>query len=102
MKHLRSLNKYFWKYRWLFLMGVIFIVLSNYFRILSPQLTKYVLNTVEHTLKGEIAKPTIRSSYDPLIHKYFIQKLESGNPSFKERILLSGIILLVLALISGF
>ena len=83
-------------------MGVVFIVLSNYFRILSPQLTKYVLNTVEHTLKGDIAKPTIKSNYDPLVHKYFIQRLERSNPSFKERILVSGIVLLVLALISGF
>ena len=102
MRHLKSLNKYFWKYKWHFLLGVVFIVLSNYFRILSPQVTKYVLNTVEHTLKGEIAKPTIKSNYDPLVHKYFIRNLEKGNPSFKERILISGIILLVLALFSGF
>ena len=102
MRHLKSLNKYFWKYKYQFLLGIVFIILSNYFRILSPQLTKYVLNTVEHTLRGDIAKATIKSNYDPLVHKYFIQNLERGNPSFKERILVSGIILLVLALVSGF
>ena len=102
MKHLKSLNKYFWKYRWLFLLGVVFIVMSNYFRILSPQLTKYVLNTVEQTLKGTASSHTIRSNYDPLVHKYFIQTLEKSNPSFKKRILVSGIVLLLLALISGF
>lgn len=102
MRHLKSLNKYFWKYRYQFLLGIVFIILSNYFRILSPQLTKYVLNTVEHTLKGDIAKPTIKSNYDPLVHKYFIRNLEQGNPTFKQRILVSGIILLVVALVSGF
>jgi ATP-binding cassette subfamily B protein len=53
MKHLKSLNKYFWKYKWLFFLGMIFIVLSNYFRILAPQVTKYVLNTVEVSLSHD-------------------------------------------------
>ena len=54
MKHLSSLNKYFWRYKWHFLLGIIFIVLSNYFRILAPQVTKYVLNTVEIGLKKRL------------------------------------------------
>ncbi len=103
MKHLRSLNKYFWKYKWLFLMGMVFIILSNYFRILAPQVTKYVLNTVEISLKKEYspADSLIKTNYDPLV-KIFINKLSNENASFKTRILYSGIILLVLALISGF
>src|SRR5258708_30367204 len=47
LKHLRAVNKYFWKYRWRFLLGILFIVLSNYFRILSPQVTGYIVNSVE-------------------------------------------------------
>ena len=35
MKHLSALNKYFWKYRWRLTLGILFIVLSNYFRILA-------------------------------------------------------------------
>lgn len=101
MKHLSSLNKYFWKYRWLFLLGIIFIVLSNYFRILSPQITKYVLNTVEHTLKKDSVTTIAKTSYDPLVQKLFIERLE-GPTTFKDKILVCGIVLLVLALISGF
>src|SRR6185437_6512685 len=33
LKHLKAVNKYFWKYRWRFLLGLVFIILSNYFRI---------------------------------------------------------------------
>src|SRR5450759_5957149 len=98
MKHLASLNKYFWKYRWLFLLGIIFIILSNYFRILSPQVTKYVLNTVEHSLKKEnTATSNTTVNYDPLVKKLFIQNLAAS--SLKSKIFVCGIILLVLALI---
>jgi len=102
MKDLKSLNKYFWKYRWLFLLGIIFIVLSNYFKILAPQVTKYVLNTIEVSLqkKATLANTHVVTHYDPLING-FIQNLKKASTPFKTRILYSGIILLVLALISG-
>ena len=104
MKHLASLNKYIWKYKWFFLLGIIFIVLSNYFRILSPQVTKYVLNTVEHTLKNDNAPLTTlaKANYDPLVKKLFITNLERSASSFKNKIFVCGITLLILALISGF
>jgi ATP-binding cassette subfamily B multidrug efflux pump len=51
LNHLKALNKYFWKYRWRFLLGIIFITLSNYFRILSPQVTGFVVNSVEKELR---------------------------------------------------
>ncbi len=102
MKHLKSLNKYFWKYKWLLLLGIVFIVLSNYFKILAPQVTKYVLNTVEVSLEKGAAvtekKSVIR--YDPLV-SVFINGLSKAETPFKTKILYSGIILLVLALISG-
>ena len=102
MKALQSLNKYFWKYKWLFILGTVFIVLSNYFRILSPQVTKYVLNTVEISLKHNdpnvIPKNTVH--YDPLV-EVFVSQLSKDDSSYKTKVLYSGIILLVLALISG-
>jgi ATP-binding cassette, subfamily B, multidrug efflux pump len=103
MKHLSSLNKYFWKYKWHFLLGILFIVLSNYFRILAPQVTKYVLNTVEIGLRKDYTPrgPSAKTNYDPLV-KIFIQQLTAKDATFKTKILYSGIILLVLALISGF
>lgn len=85
-------------------MGIIFIILSNYFRILSPQVTKYVLNTVEQSLnKGEQQTVTkAKANYDPLVKKIFIQNIETKSSSLKNKIFVCGISLLVLALISGF
>jgi ATP-binding cassette subfamily B protein len=85
-------------------MGIIFIVLSNYFRILAPQVTKYVLNTVEIALKKEMtpADKAIRTNYDPIVQSLFVDKLKAEGVTFKKRILYSGIILLALAIVSGF
>ena len=56
MKHLKAVNKYFWKYRWRFLLGLIFVILSNYFRILTPQVTGYVVNSVEKELRNNVSR----------------------------------------------
>ena len=56
MKHLKAVHKYFWKYRWRFLLGILFIILSNYFRILTPQVTGYVVNSVEKELRDSIER----------------------------------------------
>ena len=83
------------------ILGTIFIVLSNYFRILAPQVTKYVLNTVEVSLsKSPQVTPKSVTHYDPLV-TVFVSKLNGGAVSYQTKILYSGIILLVIALISG-
>ena len=102
MQALKALNKYFWRYKWLFLLGIVFIILSNYFRILSPQVTKYVLNTVEQTLKGESTQVKANATYDPLVKSMVIEKIETNQYNFRQKILFSGITLLILALIGGF
>ena len=104
MKHLSSLNKYFWKYRWLFFLGFFFVILTNYFRILSPQLTGYIVNTVVQSInsKGQGSSATIHhtgTNYDILV-KMVINEFDTI--SFAEKILFTGIVLLVLAIISGF
>ena len=101
MKHLKSLNKYFWKYRWLFMLGIVFVVLTNYFRILAPQITRYVVNTVVHTVKGEKDGTTnageTEKNYDFLVRKVIVF-FENHQDN---KILLAGITLLILAIISG-
>lgn len=97
MKHLSSLNKYFWKYKWLFGLGILFVLLTNYFRILAPQLTGYVVNSVVHTISGKKTSLNI-SSYD-----YSVKTLIAYfNQSTINKVLLIGIALLLLAIISGF
>lgn len=46
MKHLSYLNKFFWKYRWRVLLGIIFVLLKNYFAVWQPQVIRDALNTV--------------------------------------------------------
>lgn len=100
MKHLASLNKYFWKYRYRFLLGIVFIVVSNYFRILAPQLTGYVVDAVEKYMPGYKPRQSV-INYDPLVKK-FIDYIERSDFSFGDRVALSGVTLLVLALLGGF
>ncbi len=98
MKHLAALNHFFWKYRYRFSLGIIFIVLTNYFRILAPQLTGYVVNTVVHQAEGQNNLPIPQKQYDILVRR-IIDLLEVA--SFSQKILWCGITLLLLALISG-
>ena len=102
MKYLASLNHFFWKYRLRLLLGIIFIILSNYFRILSPQLTGYVINTVvqkvDNSTSGLAVKKAGTKDYDFLVHR-IIDSLD--KKSFSEKFLWCGVTLLILAIISG-
>lgn len=83
-------------------MGILFVVLTNYFRILAPQITGYVVNTVVESI-GKKDAVKIRTSY--YSHEYnqlvnfIIQRFESLH--YNQKILFAGLILLALALISG-
>jgi ATP-binding cassette subfamily B protein len=46
MKHLAYLNKFFWKYRWRLLLGVVFVGLANWFRVWQPKVIGQALDTV--------------------------------------------------------
>lgn len=47
MKSLRHLNKYFIKYKWRFLFGILFTIISNYFGVKMPV---YVKDTVDELM----------------------------------------------------
>jgi ATP-binding cassette subfamily B multidrug efflux pump len=118
LKYLRAVNKYFWKYKWRLLLGLIFVILSNYFRILSPQVTGYVVNTVERELfvqanpksltpvsaearlKNVSNQKADTANYDILVKK-FIRKLNTTHRSFGQKVAISGMTLLLLAIIGG-
>lgn len=51
MRELSYLNKYFVKYKWHFLLGIVFVSLSNYFRILQPQYIRDAMDLVVVQLK---------------------------------------------------
>ncbi len=103
MSQLATLNKYFWKYKWLFFLGLLFVILTNYFRILAPQITGYVVNTVVQSVKNNQHQSVVTSNnyqeYNIAI-KFIIDAFR--NLPFGKKILYTGIILLTLAVISGF
>ena len=106
MKHLAAINKYFWKYKSRLFLGILFIILSNYFRILAPQVSGYVVDKVTQAIKIQnglpVAKHPIRNAnYDVLV-KQLIVWVEDSNISFGNMIVFAGITLLVLALLGGF
>ncbi|MBT8218427.1 MAG: ABC transporter, partial [Bacteroidia bacterium] len=88
MKELVVLNKYFLRYKWHLLFGIIFVSLSNYFRVLQPQI--------------------IRDALDLVIENIGIYNITEGtdiqqsiNKELAETLLFFGATVLVLALIMG-
>lgn len=101
LKHLSALNKYFWKYRLRLSVGILFIVISNYFGVLAPQVTGYIINFVQRTLPGDISTPNT-NSYASLT-RLFINWVEGlKNLSAIEIVLLASGVILALALLRGF
>ncbi|MBI2259601.1 MAG: ABC transporter ATP-binding protein [Flavobacteriia bacterium] len=53
MKSLRYLNKYLFRYKWRLILGVIFIIISNYFGVEMPKIVKNAVNDFLLTVKAE-------------------------------------------------
>lgn len=88
MKELQSLNKYFLKYKWHLLGGILFVTISNLFGIFPAQLTRNALDVVAanidtyHLMDGSSAQ-------------------ESVYKSLVFNILLFGVLVLSMALMKG-
>jgi ATP-binding cassette subfamily B multidrug efflux pump len=52
MKSLAQLNKYFLRYKWRFILGIIFVIVQNFFAIYPAQLVRESLDTVVNSLKS--------------------------------------------------
>lgn len=100
MKHLSYLNKYFWKYRWRLLLGILFIFISNYFAVLAPQVTGYIIDKVQANLTGGV-KQTIIEHNDWFV-SWVIKNIETFSFSFTGIVALFGIVLLLFAVLRGF
>jgi ATP-binding cassette subfamily B protein len=60
MKSLSYLNKYFIKYKWRFLLGILFIVIANYFGVKMPM---YVKDTTDQLLDKTVVKTSSDALY---------------------------------------
>lgn len=98
MKHLASINHFFWKYKYRLFLGICFVVLTNYFRILSPQLTGYVINNVVNSIDATSSK-NMHVQQNDYIVQLIINQLNKHNLGGK--VFWCGIILLIIACISG-
>lgn len=83
MGHLSALNKYFVKYKWRLLLGLLFVIISNWFAVLAPNIVGKVLDEVQQALKD---------------HPQMSAAIRKGVMSMVVR---SGFILLGLALLRG-
>ncbi|HBH05395.1 MAG TPA: ABC transporter [Flavobacteriales bacterium] len=88
MKSLFYLNKYFIKYRWRFLMGILFIIVSNIFAIYPAQVIRVALDMVSDSLAQYqlLSNTPASGSYQVLLGR---------------TILIFGVVVLVLALAKG-
>lgn len=89
MKELAYLNKYFVKYKFHLLLGLLFIVISNIFQILPAQFVRYALDLVIDNLK---------------VYRIFEGAIlqNAYNDVIKQSVVIYGLIILAMALFRGF
>lgn len=58
MKSLSHLNKFLLNYKWLLLLGMLFIIISNFFAVISPELIRVSFDSVFDTF-GKMEKGTL-------------------------------------------
>lgn len=89
MRHLFYLNKYFYKYRWYLLPGLLFVIVSNYFGVLPAQVIRVAFDLVKENIS---------------LYRLFdgFNRQEEVYQIFGSSLLLFGILILSLALIRGF
>jgi ATP-binding cassette subfamily B protein len=100
MSALSSLNKYFFKYKTQFILGVFFVLISNYFRILSPKITRFIIDHIVSVIgsKNNIVTSTDVNNQFNLFHNLF--DVFTGNTN-NLGLLNACIIIFVLAVFSG-
>ena len=97
MKHLASLNKYFWKYRSRFFVGIFLVLANNYFAVLAPEITGFIVGRVQQQLPG--AQPLKRRENYQAPVQWLIDLFKES--SFENLVLICSLTILALALIRG-
>ena len=98
MKHLAAVNKYFWKYRYRFSLGILCTALSNYFGVLTPELANYVTYKLQQILPGNHA-----NSKPPVIKDFLLKIIVhwTDSLSFGKVALACSLATIAFAVISG-
>ncbi len=98
LKHLFALHHFFLKYKFRLVGGIVFVILSNYFRVLSPQVSGFIIDEVVKKIQNSNYST---KQYDWLVN-VFVQFTRAKQLSVSELIIYCGIVLLLLALLGGF
>lgn len=61
MKELRYLNKYFVKYKYRFLLGIIITIIAQIFSLFTPKLVSHSINIIEQWQKHKIGAPAAKT-----------------------------------------
>jgi len=88
MSHLKSLNKYFIRYKWRLLLGIAFVILSNIPAVVQPQVIRYVIDLTEENIGF------YRILNGSLLQPVYLKFLTSVIAYF-------GVVMLLLALLRG-
>lgn len=88
MKELAYLNKFFYKYRWRFLPGILFVIISNLFAVLPAQVIRIAFDLVNENI-------AIYKLYEGFEKQKMIATI------FGQSLLFFGITVLLLALLRG-
>lgn len=81
--------------------GILFVMLSNYFSVLSPQLMRFIINYVDTKISFSNTPPQIKlDEYDVMVRKV----IESivGMDDIGKVVIIASLIILLLALLRGF
>ena len=88
MKELRAVNKYLIKYKWLLILGILFVVSSNIFGLYTPEYIRYAVDIVKENL----------NTYQ-LIKGYALES--EFKTHFTKYIIFFSVVILVTSLIKG-
>ena len=88
MKELSYLNKFFYKYRWRLIPGILFVIISNIFGVLPAQVIQISFDLVNENIA---------------IYRLFkgFERQDVVNEIFGQTLMLFGLIVLILALLRG-
>lgn len=75
MKHLKFLNKYFYKYKWRIIPGIIFVIISNIFQVIPAQVVGHAFNLITENI-------TIYQLFDGFNRQQLIYQIFGANLLF--------------------
>jgi len=98
LKHLSALNHYFWKYKWRLIIGIVFVISSNFFAVLAPRITGLLVGYIQQRTTG--VHPTANSSGMAWTNSLFASLFSASQPLFRI-VTITCLLILLFAILRG-